>query len=71
MDKLPKNSYNVSCKGALAQLGERMVRNHEVAGSIPVSSTINRGDIQYPLYFSAFCNMLNILNEKLGPTFCF
>ncbi len=45
MDKLPKNSYNVSCKGALAQLGERMVRNHEVAGSIPVSSTINKGDI--------------------------
>ena len=28
-------------RGGVAQLGERIVRNDEVAGSIPVSSTIN------------------------------
>ena len=27
--------------GAIAQLGERIVRNDEVVGSIPTSSTIN------------------------------
>ena len=30
--------------GAVAQLGERLVRNEKVAGSIPVSSTIRYGD---------------------------
>ena len=29
-----------SCSGAVAQLGERLVRNEEVASSILVSSTI-------------------------------
>src|ERR1700693_3469169 len=28
------------CSGAIAQLGERIVRNDEVVGSIPTSSTI-------------------------------
>jgi hypothetical protein len=28
-------------KGAIAQLGERLVRNEEVSGSIPLSSTIS------------------------------
>ena len=30
--------------GAVAQLGERLVRNEEVSGSIPLSSTINSID---------------------------
>jgi hypothetical protein len=29
----------LSCLGPLAQLGERLVRNQEVAGSIPARST--------------------------------
>jgi hypothetical protein len=29
----------VAARGRVAQLGERIVRNDEVAGSIPVSST--------------------------------
>ena len=29
-----------ACRGALAQLGERLVRNEEVGGSIPLCSTI-------------------------------
>jgi hypothetical protein len=37
--------------GAVAQLGERLVRNEEVSGSIPLSSTIE--SITYP--------------ENLGP----
>ncbi len=28
------------CRGAIAQLGERIVRNDEVVGSIPTSSTM-------------------------------
>jgi hypothetical protein len=32
--------------GAVAQLGERLVRNEEVSGSIPLSSTIE--SITYP-----------------------
>jgi hypothetical protein len=28
-----------ACWGAVAQLGERLVRNEEVSGSIPLSST--------------------------------
>jgi hypothetical protein len=31
--------------GAVAQLGERVVRNDEVSGSIPLSSTINMRNI--------------------------
>ena len=31
--------YNFLACGELAQLGERMVRNHEVVGSIPIFST--------------------------------
>jgi hypothetical protein len=33
------------CSGAVAQLGERLVRNEEATGSIPVSST----KIHYPV----------------------
>ena len=39
----PVNSWN----GAVAQLGERVVRNDEVRGSIPLSSTI--------IYLAANC----------------
>lgn len=31
--------YKSTCFGELAQLGERVVRNHEVRGSIPLFST--------------------------------
>ena len=34
-------SYGI---GAVAQLGERLVRNEEVSGSIPLSSTNLRGE---------------------------
>ena len=33
--------------GAVAQLGERLVRNEEVSGSIPLSSTNNNDLIQH------------------------
>jgi hypothetical protein len=32
--------YDAVWCGAVAQLGERLVRNEEVSGSIPLSSTI-------------------------------
>ena len=42
-------------EGALAQLGERLVCNQEVAGSIPVRSTLrighNKGAGKAPLFF--------------------
>ncbi len=34
-----------SSRGAIAQLGERIVRNDEVVGSIPTSSTNNSFEI--------------------------
>src|ERR1700681_3594192 len=39
-DKISKPAVQPAC-GAIAQLGERIVRNDEVVGSIPTSSTIN------------------------------
>ena len=38
MDKPPR----LSGHGAVAQMGERLVRNEEVRGSIPLSSTMYR-----------------------------
>ncbi len=38
--------------GAVAQLGERLVRNEEVRGSIPLSSTIPRLNLLYRQRFS-------------------
>jgi hypothetical protein len=35
--------------GAVAQLGERVVRNDEVSGSIPLSSTIHKNRQNAPL----------------------
>ena len=37
--------------GAVAQLGERIVRNDEVAGSIPVSSTISKESREQSRFF--------------------
>ncbi len=38
--------------GAVAQLGERVVRNDEVSGSIPLSSTIQkRESLEAPAFF--------------------
>jgi hypothetical protein len=37
--KLPDANMSVGRRGAIAQLGERIVRNDEVVGSIPTSST--------------------------------
>ena len=37
-DKISKPAVQPAC-GAIAQLGERIVRNDEVVGSIPTSST--------------------------------
>jgi hypothetical protein len=37
--------------GAVAQLGERLVRNEEVSGSIPLSSTIEEITCEIPAFF--------------------
>ena len=34
---------NAQGSGAVAQLGERLVRNEEVSGSIPLGSTLSYG----------------------------
>ena len=41
IDKSVQFLYNCHRLGAIAQLGERLVRNEKVAGSIPVGSTIS------------------------------
>src|SRR5438128_12181073 len=38
--KLAAYLRQLTCSGAIAQLGERIVRNDEVVGSIPTSSTM-------------------------------
>jgi hypothetical protein len=40
----------LSCLGPLAQLGERLVRNQEVAGSIPARSTNRNNYLWTPAY---------------------
>ena len=40
-------------RGAIAQLGERIVRNDEVVGSIPTSSTIVSATWPFPFTFPA------------------
>ena len=48
-------AYIINIRGALAQLGERKVRNLEVRGSIPLCSTIhNRWKNYIPAVFSLF-----------------
>ena len=46
MAALPARDFKPCWCGAVAQLGERVVRNDEVSGSIPLSSTITTFDIQ-------------------------
>jgi hypothetical protein len=41
--------------GAVAQLGERLVRNEEVSGSIPLSSTKDDIGSAEPNWFGLFC----------------
>src|SRR6185436_4395736 len=52
--------------GRVAQLGERIVRNDEVAGSIPVASTIRRG---FPARLISFLSAtpLVLQSRKSGP----
>ena len=40
--KMSSQTEVLSIRGAIAQLGERVVRNDEAVGSIPTSSTISR-----------------------------
>ena len=40
--------------GAIAQLGERIVRNDEVVGSSPTSSTKSFNHLRYPICFATF-----------------
>ena len=47
------------CFGALAQLGERQVRNLEVRGSIPLCSTISHRRWVYPVSCGFFECSLN------------
>jgi hypothetical protein len=42
----PNQSFVLFCCGAIAQLGERIVRNDEVVGSIPTSSTISSNKLR-------------------------
>ena len=59
-------------RGALAQLGERVVRNHEVRGSIPLCSTKTTKRVQRTLFcclggaavFVAMRNLIVISKEK-------
>jgi hypothetical protein len=56
--------------GAVAQLGERLVRNEEVSGSIPLSSTIRRDNLRELEIASAERNVLSrrsFLNKSNFP----
>lgn len=46
LDRLRKNLHMMNRSGAVAQLGERVVRNDEVVGSIPIGSTNTHRDIR-------------------------
>jgi hypothetical protein len=50
-DKMSKPSVD---RGAIAQLGERIVRNDEVVGSSPTSSTISFNNPQTPIFRFTF-----------------
>jgi hypothetical protein len=45
--RLHGGGSNCALCGAVAQLGERLVRNEEVSGSIPLSSTNKQGQNQF------------------------
>ena len=59
MSRLFEPARNILC-GALAQLGERVVRNHEVRGSIPLCSTNSWGSVRTLLFFFAGVAILGI-----------
>lgn len=56
--------------GAVAQLGERVVRNDEVSGSIPLSSTIHRCRfLQIPRrveYTRHFCGLVRFMRRRVA-----
>ena len=65
----------ISRVGAVAQLGERVVRNDEVVGSIPIGSTKNQteiakarvkcaGPVAYPCWFSGAL-LANIFSAEI------
>jgi hypothetical protein len=49
--------YSQRVWGAVAQLGERLVRNEEVSGSIPLGSTKPRPVFRITLLPSVRCNL--------------
>jgi hypothetical protein len=51
--------------GAIAQLGERIVRNDEVVGSIPTSSTISPSDIARAVVVDYPKNLFQVSLEPL------
>src|SRR5712691_1993095 len=55
----------LTCSGAIAQLGERIVRNDEVVGSIPTSSTMFSITCGFPVV--QFCPKLV---QKFQQTAC-
>ena len=60
-----KNVNPTVVLGAVAQLGERIVRNDEVAGSIPASSTIFQSLAEYT--FRTSVKMLFPETTSMGP----
>jgi hypothetical protein len=55
-------------EGAVAQLGERVVRNDEVSGSIPLSSTNHKSLILMGFLDFFFTPHLRDIAELLGIT---
>jgi hypothetical protein len=57
----------VAARGRVAQLGERLVRNEEVAGSIPVSSTKLFNNLDSLLKHDEWGAWGNCMGRKLEP----
>ena len=58
--------YRSPSRGAVAQLGERLVRNEDASGSIPLSST--KDSITYGILsieFPSFCVVTSLVLSKL------
>ena len=49
-NRMAAGKIKIPARGAIAQLGERIVRNDEVAGSIPVTSTKFKPPKAQPAY---------------------
>ncbi len=68
------NEYNNEAFGVVAHLGERVVRNDEVAGSIPVNSTIEKQKCSRTRPSSKNENFTPLHVNKIirkGDLFCF